>query len=300
MSINSLTRIAITIVAGTIFAGASSAAVIGVDFNNGGASGQAPGSADIVGPYASSGWVNLFNLQSAPIYLTNNIFNPSDHGSPATLVDSTGATTTTQFGFNSYGMPTLNGGSTYGPDYGAFGSANAGLTPNQQLYNGVAAVSPNGYTQQVSLINVPYAVYDVYILVGAMTGDPGYGPSVPGLGQVTMYTDYNPSTNTATTGPSYWFSSITTGQVPPSDFSFIQAIGTSQGTATLGANYVRFSGLTSPNVVFDLFSPSADNNNGAFMGGIQIVSVPEPTTAMLGGVGAVLLAFRRRKKAALS
>jgi hypothetical protein len=126
------------------------ATVVCVDLNNGGAADQSPAPTDVVGPYATAGWNNLVDVKNAPTALYNP-YNASDHGSPVSLKDTTGADTGIKFGFNNFGFPTYNGSSTYSPDYGAVGAANAGLSANQQLYNGASYAASGGYVQQVTL-----------------------------------------------------------------------------------------------------------------------------------------------------
>jgi hypothetical protein len=72
--------------------------------------------------------------------------------------------------------------------------------------------------------------------------------------------------------------------------TYIKATGTTQATATEGANYALFTGLTGPT-----FTLTATPGNGwrAELMGIQIVGVPEPSSwvLMLGavvGLGAII------------
>jgi hypothetical protein len=279
---------------------ANAANIIGVDFVNGSGTPQSPANTDVVGPVASAGWNNTVDLTNAPFFATAAPTNPST--SLLTLKDDTNANTSAKFGMNNYGYATLNGPTTYAPNYGADGSGNAGLTPNQQLYNGATGAGAGAYAQQVSLFDVPYATYDVYVLVKAWDGAVGYPPPTGGYGNVTGYTNYNSSTQLATQVGTYWFYSPTAGVVPPSGFSYVQATGTSMGTATSGANYVLFSGLTGgigTSAIFDLQSPATDGNYAAFIGAIEIVNaVPEPgTMSLIFGAGVLPFVRRQRRNA---
>ena len=258
-------------------ASSGTGAVIGIDFDVGGASGQSPGSTAVAGPVPTAGWNNNADLDNAPTaYVPYNPYNPSDTGSPLTLVDNTGATTTGTFGFDSYGFSTLNGGSTYAPYYGATGAANGGYTPDQQLYNGAAEAAYGGYVQQITLRNIPYAQFDVYILATAYANVSGFF----GEGSVQMFS----GSASVTAGPTYYFGSeALAGTVP---LSYVQATSTDQQNPTMGADYVLFSGLTGgagTTYSFDLSAPnnasSSFNSYGAFISAVeivQIVSVSEP------------------------
>jgi hypothetical protein len=164
-------------------------------------------------------------------------------------------------------------------------------------------VSPNGYVQQVTLSNVSYSNYSVYVLVSALDGAVGYPYPTGGYGEVQSFTNVNLSANTGTGGSSYWFYGDSNNPIPGSSFSFVQATGTTQSGATVDANYVLFSGLTSADgtVSFDLSSPNADGNQGAGIMGLEIVNtssdaVPEPSTyaLLLGGLGFLALKMRRK------
>jgi hypothetical protein len=297
-------KVVIALLASVATVGGAQAQVIGIDFYNynydsaGGTgfanqtpAGQAPSPTDVVGPYASAGWYNEFNLQNGPFLIP--AASATNHGTGAILTDNSGAATTAAFGFNEFGVANaLNGRQVYSPGYGAVGSPNLALTPNQQLFNGAAQATQNdtGYAQEVTLTNVPYATYDVYVLVGAVDGAVGYPPPTGGIGNITEYTDVNATT---VQGSTFWFYGGTNSVIPGNGFSFIQATGTSQGTATTNANYALFSGNTNPNVTFDLASLSNDGNGGAYIAGLEIVdtaAVPEPSSyaLLLSGVVALV------------
>src|SRR5438128_2219607 len=102
---------------------AAHAQVIGIDFNNGGATNQSPAPTDVVGPVASAGWYNNVDVSTVP--------------GPMSLLDSSNSATGATFGFTQGGF-TAGGNPIYNSGYGATGVSNGSLTPEQQLYNGAA------------------------------------------------------------------------------------------------------------------------------------------------------------------
>jgi hypothetical protein len=259
------------------FVGAAHAQIIGIDFNNGGAANQSPASTDVVGPVASSGWYNNVDLSAAP--------------GPMSLLDNNNTATGATFAFKQGGN-TLGGNPIYNSGYGATGSSNGSLTPTQQLYNGAAYAANAGFSQELTLSNIPYSQFDVYLLVQALPG----GSFVNGYGSVQLF-------NGVSAGTAYWFSYQNASFGPPAPTPtspYVQATGTTFATATDSANYVRFSGLTGglgSNYSFDLTSPGVSYNNGAYISAVQIVAaVPEPSTCMLALCGiAVLFGLRGMK-----
>ncbi|MGA3145821.1 MAG: PEP-CTERM sorting domain-containing protein [Verrucomicrobiota bacterium] len=294
---NTFPKSLLALFAGIALAGTTSAQIIGIDFDLGGASGQSPAPADLAGPVATTGWNNNVDLNNPPTaYVPYNPYNPSDIGSPLTLVDNAGATTTGTFGFNNFGFSTLNGGSTYSPGYGATGAANGGYTPDQQLYNGAASAAYNGYVQQITLGNIPYAQFNVYILATAIANAPG----TFGEGSIQLFS----GSASVTAGPTYYFGSTAQyGSIPSSPVQYVQATSTDQQNPTMGADYVLFIGLTGGNGTiysFDLSGPdnasSSFNSFGGYISAVEIVAVPEPSTIGLLGLSALsLCAFGRRR-----
>lgn len=286
---------AVGVVAVCLSGAALHAGSINVDFNNGGATGQSPDATAVVGPYATSGWYNTVNLASGyPTHWPMETISwwASNTGSPTTLVDNANQPTTAKFGFLSDGLPALDSTrNVYAPYYGAVGASDSGLNSNQQLYNGATNSSPGGFLQQISIRDVPYATYDVYLLVKAV----GSGSATDaGLGTVQIFT--GDTRTTAVAGTKYYLKSDDVTQIPGGGFAYVEGTSTDSGAPTAGANYVVFRGLTSPFVSFDIVGSSANYSQGVNFSGVQIVeSVPEPVSLSalaLGGVG--LLARRRR------
>lgn len=280
---------------------AVNAASIGVDFYATDSSGQTPASTDVVGPQATSGWYNLFDLNSPPTYhAADNPYNASDHGTPVALKDTTNTVTTATLGFNS-GFPTLNGGQTYSPAYGARGTMDTSLSANQQLYNGTANANDASHRQELTLSHVPYAHYDVYLLVAAVSGV----PDAPNESKASVQM-FNGNTTSATAGTTYYLESNSNSSIPASGFSYVQATSTNSASPTIGANYVLFSGLeggaggANENVTFDISRiDTSPYSAGAFLGGLQIVEVvPEPSSLGLLALLAPAMLKRRRRKVA--
>ncbi len=121
----------------------------------------------------------------------------------------------------------------------------------------------------INLAEIPYAQYDIYIYLSADTADrEGY------------------VTDTAST---YFFRTYGSNAISGDNAVFIQATETSDlGTNAL-ATYARFSNLTGSSQSLSVF---AAGNGG--IAGIQVVQVPEPSAAILCGLGMVALVRRRR------
>ena len=263
----------------------ASAQIIGIDFYVGSTTNQSPGSSAVVGPYASAGWYNDVDPSTAP--------------GPVGLRDSTDALTTGTFGFTQGGN-TLTGNPIYNSSYGAEGSANATLTPDQQLYNGSVAAIAQNWSQELVLGNIPYAKYSVYLLVNA----PQVASNTPSI--IGSIENFNGGV-VGGAGSTYFFqnSNDISAYIPPT-LGYVQATGTSLGSATTGANYVLFSDLTNPNETFDLLdlTPSGQPYlNNISLGAVEIVddapppATPEPSAnaLMLAGLGFLVVMSRRRK-----
>jgi len=259
--------------------------IIGIDFSVGDPTNQSPGTAAVVGPYASAGWNNQIDPTGAAVF-----------AGPITLTDSTSALTSAQFKFTQGGN-TLSGHPIYNSAYGANGGANGALTPDQQLYNGTVAASPSRFSQEVVLTNIPYSSYSVYLLINA----PRVATDTPNI--VGSVENFDGGV-VGGSGTTYYFqnSNQVNAHIPPT-LGYSAATSTSLASPTNGANYVLFSELTNSSETFDLANLTPDNvsyANDITLGAIEIVdtsspSIPEPATiSLLGAVGAMLMLRRRR------
>ena len=134
-----------------------------------------------------------------------------------------------------------------------------------------------------SLTNIPYAsyslvVYDLFDLSGGVQGIT--------LGSTTYYT-LSPDPSSA----GYIDNNANTA------FTYTPGTGTSQATATVGADYVVFTGLSGSSLSVTLSNPSDIGE----VGGFQIIqNVPEPSTRALlclSVMGLLGLSLRQRRRA---
>lgn len=133
----------------------------------------------------------------------------------------------------------------------------------------------------LTLSNIPFAQYDIYVYMFDDGATRSGGFTIGG----TTYYARGGAGNPATDGSGYLLSTDTT--ITPGDDSSVD-----QG------NYVRFANLTGAGQVLSLFaadgSTTVERNK---TGGIQIVAVPEPGTAGIFALGALLgLRHARRRR----
>lgn len=142
-------------------------------------------------------------------------------------------------------------------------------TYNKAIFDGYY----NSLGSTLSLGNISFATYDVYVYFSS---------------------DVDGRTGTVSDGTTT-FSFSTMGIAATSGPNAIFSQTTDTGTGNPGADYAIFSGLTGGSQTFTI----ANTSDGMGFAGIQIVSVPEPSTlalAALGGFG--LCAWRRRTQKA--
>jgi len=184
------------------------------------------------------------------------------NGANLALIDSNAAATSAQL--------TYNGGGTF------TSSTNVPSGSDESLAQGFVFGTVTG-----TLSNIPYATYDLYLY---LENDAG------GRNTDTF------ANNVANTITSISIAGGNAGQVDGNagtPFNYIQGVGAANGTGRNSANFVVFRGLTGPIATFQTSAPG----NGS-LSGIQVVDVatiPEPATALLGLGGLAALVLRRRR-----
>ncbi len=187
------------------------------------------------------------------------------------LRDSTGATTTVDVSWVSF-----NTWSIVGTHVGA----DADGTLNREMLNGYLSAGPAGWGpnptySQVSISGITYASYDIIVY---------FSSDVAGReGDVT---------DGATT---YSFNTVGPASISGANALFAQTTDTLGSYATT-ANYAVFSNLSGASQTITV--QMRDNDEWGGIAGFQIVQVPEPTAALLGGLGLLgLLGLLRRRRA---
>jgi hypothetical protein len=205
--------------------------------------------------------------QYAGVVLANH-WNNSWPSNPTTdLIDNSGTATTLDLAYGAWGSWSIQG-SHPGPD--------ANGSYNKELLNGYLNAGPAGWNppitnSHVSLSQIPYAQYDIYIYFSSDAADrPGY----------------------ATDGTtSYFFNTLGAPSIAGADALLIQTTETSNANHP-GANYAVFSGLSGAAQTITVQMEQSDLWGG--IAGFQVVAVPEPGVLSLGALGVLALVASRR------
>lgn len=179
------------------------------------------------------------------------------------LLDSSGAATTIAY--------TLSTSASWGGwQIGAAPGQDADSSYNKLMLNQyLNSATAYGNPESLSLSGIGYASYDLYVYVSS--------DSAGRTGNLTLGST------------TYGFSTV--GPASISGANAQLALSTDTTGANPTANYVVFSGLTGASQLVNLDIPY-----GGGISAFQIVSVPEPGTLALAGLGGLgLLVLRRRK-----
>jgi len=187
---------------------------------------------------------------------------PGAAGSVLNLIDSTGASTAADASYSGF--------------TGTFDFASTS-TPDRDLVNSAAYIRNSSLTPVLTVTDVPYVLYDVvvYSTQGGTTRD-----SLFNIGTQNIYFR-------------------DTQAAPPFD----QSSGTFAGDPAGNGNYMLFTGISGSS--FTLNIQGLTGGGGLFqsgLGGIQIIDMsppaPEPSTAVLLGLGIAACSTLRRKRPA--
>jgi len=210
------------------------------------------GGANVAGVAAAANWNNSWPA------------NPT-----VNLVDNSGAATTLDLAYGSLNTWHIQGSH---PGVDTDGSYNKELL-NGYLNSGPAAWGPSITNSYVSVSQIPYSVYDIYVYFSSDTAG-RHGRVSDGF-------------------TTYYFSTLGAASISGANALFTQT--TDILGVNPGANYAVFAGLSGASQTLTLNMLSGNDQWGG-IAGFQVVAVPEPSTlalAALGGLGLAL--FRRRK-----
>ena len=204
----------------------------------------------------------------AGVVLANN-WNDSWPSNPTTdLIDNSGAATTLDIVYGSYNTWHIQG---------SHPGADADSSYNRELLNGYLNAGPAAWgppitNSYVTLSQIPYVQYDVYVYFSSDTADR--------TGSI--------SDGTTT----YYFSTLGPASVSGANALLVQTTDTSG--AFPSASYARFSGETATSLTLTCDALSGDDQ-WLGIAGFQVVAVPEPGSLALVVFGGLALWGLRRR-----
>lgn len=238
--------------------GSAHAATISVNFSSSGADPVGNATSLAQTTFASTAVVGVEAVSNWNQIVTSTASPTATSG---TLVDNAGASTTLSL--------------TSAMNF-TWSDINNPSNDTARLLNGQIGISNGQGT--VTVASVPYAAYDVIVYFSPNNAAASSRAGISATGYA---------------GPTNYFS-LGGVNIAGSRNNFMQATGTTNATATTGANYARFNGLTASTFTLQLQDGGTDDPNNEFFG-FQVVQVPEPSVALLGGLG--MLCFLRRRRA---
>ena len=193
------------------------------------------------------------------------------YGSPTVingLTDNSGAATSLNIAYQAWGFWSIQGSA---PGQDTDGSYNRNLL-NGYLNAGPAAWGPPVTNSTITLSQIPYAQYNLYVYFSSDTA-----------GRTGNVSDGTTLYDFTTLGPA---------EISGANASFIQTSDTAGNNPE--ADYAVFSNETA-NALTITCNPTGGNDQWLGIAGFQVVAVPEPATmAWAGwGIGAALLIRRR-------
>jgi hypothetical protein len=148
---------------------------------------------------------------------------------------------------------------------GGVSSPDGDGSTNKAIFDGYY----NSFASTMTVGNIPFAEYNVYVYFSS---------------------DADNRTGTVSDGTTtYSFKTMAVAATAGSNAIFTQTTDTGAGNPS--ADYAVFSSLSGASKTFTISSNPTD---GMGLAGIQIVQVPEPSAAILGGLGVLGLLRRRR------
>ena len=218
---------------------------------------------------SASAAVVSWNLDNNGTLATTNVagvvavanWNNSFPSNPVTnLKDDTGVATTVDISYASFNTFRIQGSHP-----GVDGNG----TYNKELLNGYlnSGSTQTPASSSVTISQIGYAQYNIIVYFSS---------------------DVAGRTGTVTDGTTvYDFATLGSASISGSNAVLTQT--TSMGGSNPGANYAIFSGLTGATKTVSVNIPSFGG-----IAGFQVVAVPEPSAALLGGLGLFGLLRRRR------